>query len=172
MPTNNTKSTLSGHRKALAILGVAATLAYAVPTLTSLGQAHASGGGSGGSGGGKPRIGMVVQDAVTKAACSECHMAYPPALLSSSAWSSMMGDLPNHFGEDASLDAAEQAHITAYLTTNAAKRDGGGSLRISEQSWFKSEHRGEVSSRSLARAKSMSNCMACHKGADKGDFGD
>ena len=169
MPTNNTKSTLSGHRKAIAILGVAATLAYAVPTLTSLGQAHASGGGSGG---GKPRIGMVVQDAVTKAACSECHMAYPPALLSSGAWSTMMNDLPNHFGEDASLDAAEQAHITGYLTSNAAKRGGSSSLRISEQSWFTSEHRGEVSARSLARAKSMSNCMACHKGAEQGNFDD
>ena len=169
MPTNTTKSTLSSHRKAIAILGVAATLAYAVPTLTALGQAHASGGGSGG---GKPRAGMIVQDAVTKAACSECHMAYPPALLSSGAWSSVMNDLPNHFGEDASLNAGDQAHITAYLTSNAAKRGGSSSLRISEQSWFKSEHRGEVSSRALARAKSMSNCMACHKGADRGDFGD
>ena len=162
------KSTFTSHRKALAILGVAATLAYAAPTLTSLGQANASGG----SGGGKPRVGMVVRDAVTKAACSECHMAYPPALLSANQWTSMMGNLSDHFGEDASMDPAEQAQVTAYLTRNASTRGGNRSLRISEQSWFTSEHRGEVSSRSLARAKSMANCMACHRGAEQGNFDD
>ena len=171
MPTKTietVKSSVISHRKALAILGVVATLAYAVPTLTSLGQAKASGGGSGG----RSRAGMVVQDAVTKAACSECHFAYPPALLSSSAWSSIMTNLPNHFGEDASLDVVDQSHITAYLTSNAAKRGDAKTLRISELGWFTSEHRGEVSARDVARAKSMSNCVACHKDAEKGEFDD
>ena len=173
MPAKDTTKSKMSHRKALAILGVAATLAYAVPTLTALGQAHASGGGSGGGmkmgGGSGGSIGSVT-DPKTQAACSECHMAYPANLLPATAWRTMMGNLSNHFGEDASIDPADIQHITAYLVNNAG-RGNSTTLRITKQNWFVSEHRGEVSARSRERAKTMSNCVACHGAGKQGILG-
>ena len=71
-----------------------------------------------------------------------------------------MGDLSNHFGEDASLDEATRKHVEDYLVANSPS--GVGPLRISETRWFVSEHRGEVSPSKLQKAKSWSNCKACH----------
>ena len=56
--------------------------------------------------------------------CGSCHLAFSPAMLPASSWKRMMGELQNHFGEDASVDAATAATIEAYLTANAA--DTGG----------------------------------------------
>ncbi len=42
-----------------------------------------------------------------KQECGSCHLAYPPGLLPASSWQRLMGDLPHHFGTDASLDAAD-----------------------------------------------------------------
>ena len=108
------------YAKALAMLGVAATVAYTTPMLTQLGQAHASGGGNGGGffsggffgmggggsgGGGGPRGfgsgggGFVITDQITAKECGDCHMVYGPDALPQGAWRKVMGDLPNHFGE-------------------------------------------------------------------------
>lgn len=90
----------------------------------------------------------------------------------------------DHFGENANLDEATCAEIEAYLVQNAADAGGRSSgllyrvsleetpLRISEMPWFRSEHDGEVFPRRLQRAGSMSNCAACHHGADRGVFED
>jgi len=174
------------YAKALAMLGVAATVAYTTPMLTQLGQAHASGGGNGGggffsggffgmggggSGGGKGGGlrgfgsgggGFVITDEITAKECGDCHMVYGPEALPQGAWRKIMGNLPNHFGEDASLDAPTLKHIENYLLSGAPS--GDGPIRITEQSWFASEHRGEVSRSSVQRAKSMANCSACHRG--------
>ena len=53
--------------------------------------------------------------------CSACHIAFHPSLLPAASWSAMMDDLANHFGEDASLDAATTADIKTFLTANAAE---------------------------------------------------
>jgi cytochrome b len=53
--------------------------------------------------------------------CGSCHMAYPPSLAPSPRWNAIMGGLPDHFGEDASLEAALASRIRAYLTMNAAE---------------------------------------------------
>ncbi|MGP3698020.1 diheme cytochrome c [Rhodobacter sp. NSM] len=126
------------------------------------------------------RAAMVVTDPATKTECSACHLAYPAALLPARSWRALMADLPNHFGEDASLDDTTRAEIEAYLVANAA--DGGRSLRgvaatdtplrISELPWFKREHSEEVTPRMLEKAKSMANCAACHTGAESGNFDD
>ncbi|SIO53245.1 Dihaem cytochrome c [Rhodovulum sp. ES.010] len=109
--------------------------------------------------------------------CSACHMAYPAGFLPRRSWVAIMGDLKNHFGENAQLDAATRAEIEAYLVGNAAPRIRGVSenqtpLRISELPWFKHEHREEVSQRMMRKAKSMANCAACHRGAERGYFED
>jgi len=170
------------YAKALAMLGVAATVAYTTPILTQLGQAHASGGGNGGGffgmggggsgGGGGPRGfgsgagGFVITDQITAKECGDCHMVYGPDALPQGAWRKVMGDLPNHFGEDASLDEPTRKHIENYLLSGAPS--GDGPMRITEQPWFASEHRGEVSRASVQRAKSMANCSACHGGNNQG----
>lgn len=128
-------------------------------------------------GGHRARGAMVVTDTVTKTECSACHMAYPPALLPARSWRALMSDLPNHFGEDASLDDKTRADIEAYLVSSAPDAAAGVTagdtpLRISELPWFKREHSDEVSPRMLEKAKSMSNCAACHTGAERGIFED
>lgn len=119
----------------------------------------------------------------TKAECSACHIAYPPGFLPARSWTAIMTTLDNHFGEDASLDAAARDEIEAWLVANAADARGAARglsgvaatavpLRISELPWFLREHEGEVSASMKARAKSMANCAACHSGAERGIFED
>lgn len=164
-------------RKALAMLGMAAAVAYVMPALTPLGIAKAASGGGGEGGGfigkifGNERPGgmrafgsggggsFTVNDAVTAKECAECHQVYGPEALPQGSWRRIMGDLSNHFGEDASLDDATRKHIEDYLVANSAP--GDGPMRISETGWFMSEHRGEA--RLGGKAKSWSDCKACHK---------
>jgi mono/diheme cytochrome c family protein len=146
---------------------IAAVLFAAVPALASEGE----------------YMPPVTHEA-TKAECSECHMAYPPGFLPQRSWTAIMTTLDDHFGENAMLDEASRAEIEAYLTANAADAHGRASgllrrvspeetpLRISEMPWFVSEHRGEVSTRQLEKAGSMSNCASCHRAADRGVFED
>lgn len=126
-----------------------------------------------------------VQDAKTANECGSCHMAYPASMLPAASWQRIMGDLGNHFGEDASLDAATREHITQYLVANAGDRGGrnwgykmlrgidpaSAPLRITELPRWVHEHN-EVSSREWksAKVKSRANCGACHTGADQGYF--
>lgn len=185
MPQKSNSSTRPSYRKALAILGVAASMAYSAPLLTTLGDANASGGsggrgsfmgfggfgsggfGSGGSGGGGgPRGfgsgtgGFIINDQITATECSDCHQAYGGDALPAGAWRRMMGNLENHFGEDASLDERTRAHIENYLLSNAMP--GDGSMRITEQNWFIGEHRGKG-----RRNVRLADCKACHGGRSR-----
>ena len=171
----STKDNKMNHKKALALLGIAAAVAYTTPAMMSLGQAHASGGDEGGGGGifglfgggGKPAGfgsgagGFVIRDAVTAKECGDCHQPYGADALPQGSWRKIMTNLPNHFGEDASLDEQTRAHIENYLVSNSAP--GDGPLRITETRWFVSEHNREVSQRAMQRAGSMANCAACHR---------
>jgi nitrate/TMAO reductase-like tetraheme cytochrome c subunit len=102
-------------------------------------------------------------------------MAFPPGLLPVESWRKLMGSLDKHFGADASLSTAQAAEISAFLAKNASNRWSAKTapLRITDSAWFLSKHRaGEVPADVWKRAsvKSPSNCVACHGGADKGDF--
>ncbi len=107
------------------------------------------------------------------AECGSCHLAYPPGLLSAASWSRLMQGLDQHFGSDASLDAATAAHIAQYLRDHAGteRKFGASALRISETRWFRKEH-DEVPAGAWksAAVKSAANCGACHVAADKGDY--
>lgn len=128
--------------------------------------------GSGGKGGK-----AMVSNAKWKEECGACHMAYPPRLLSAESWRAMMSGLDKHFGSDASLDPAVATEIGDFLEKNASTKQSRSStgseppLRITDTSWFKSEHR-EVSSRMWKnpKVKSPSNCAACHTNAESGSF--
>lgn len=153
MPNTHTRSRQLSHRRALSLLGVAAAIAYSAPLMTPLGQAHASGG-----------VGFFISDKVTVRECSDCHQAYDPGLMPQGSWKRIMADLPNHFGENASLDEETRAHIENFLVSHALP--GDGPIRITEQPWFKREHGGGFSFiSSLFRSgpePALSNCNACH----------
>ena len=126
-----------------------------------------------------------VSDPAVREECGSCHLAFAPSMLPASSWRTMMGDLKNHFGDDASVDAATAAHITAYLTANAA--DSGGQrygaklmrsvsaqsapLRITELPGWIRKHR-EVSASEWKSKKvgSKANCTACHADAARGYY--
>ena len=127
-----------------------------------------------------------VRDAVVQTECSACHMAYPAGLLPARSWQAVMAGLKDHFGENASLDAATAKEITNYLVANAADARGRRSrvlrglgpgeapLRISETPWWIGKHRGEVRPGAFedTRVGSKANCVACHRGAVRGVFED
>lgn len=120
-----------------------------------------------------------------KAECSSCHMLYLPGLLPSKSWKKMMTSLNKHFGENAELDPAVQKEITDFLIQNSSDiihtrrgdkiLSGIGSnseiLRISETPYFIRKH-DEIGANVYKRKSigSAANCIACHKGAEIGDF--
>ena len=114
---------------------------------------------------------------VYKQECAACHMAYPPGMLPASSWSRMMTRLDQHYGTDASLDAAMVRQIGTWLEAHAGTykrvREAPPQDRITQSSWFERKHR-EVEPAVWKRAAvgSPANCMACHTRADQGDFDD
>lgn len=128
-----------------------------------------------------------VTDQKTKTECGSCHLAFAPSMLPASSWKRMMADLQNHFGDDASIDDATNAHITRYLVDNAA--DSGGRrysgklmrgvsadsapLRITELPKWKREHR-EVPDWEWKHkdVRTKANCTACHADAERGYYED
>ncbi len=110
--------------------------------------------------------------------CAACHLAYPPGMLPAPSWLRLMNTLPQHFGSDASLDAASAKQIGDWLQAHAAsgrrsQREAATPPedRITRSEWFLREHR-EISAATWVRpgVKGPSNCAACHTRADQGDF--
>ncbi len=107
--------------------------------------------------------------------CSACHLAFPPGLLPAASWKKVMQGLDKHFGTDASVSPQDAAEIADFLVKHASNRWTASTapLRVTEGEWFKRKHlSGEIAPAVWQRAsvKSPSNCLACHKGADKGIF--
>lgn len=105
--------------------------------------------------------------------CGSCHLAYPPQLLPAASWKNLFSGLTDHFGSDASVDAALSAELLDYAVTFAGRppRSGNAPQRISESRWFLHEH-DEVSTFTWTSApvSSPANCGACHQSAEQGDF--
>lgn len=156
-------------KKTMLVLGAALIFTFGVPILMAHADDHEREGEEREGGG---RASMVVTDPVVKKECSDCHIAYPPAFLPSNTWRAIMENLPNHFGEDASLDAATRARIETYLVQNSPRGGAASPLRISEQRWFTGEHRGDIARWSRGTATSWSKCEACHRGIGQGGFSD
>ncbi|WP_069188935.1 diheme cytochrome c [Candidatus Terasakiella magnetica] len=132
----------------------------------------------------------VIKDRVVKQECGDCHIAFQPQLLPKASWQRIMSDLPNHFGEDASLEKDIEKHIETYLVENAADagtfsrfwrssrfdnvKGDNPSLRITQTSHWVHEHEeeDEITPQRWAKAKSKANCQACHNEADKGYYDD
>jgi hypothetical protein len=128
-----------------------------------------------------------VADPVVKEECGSCHLAFPASMLPASSWKRMMADLNNHFGDDASVDAATAARITDYLVANAADKGGrqysskllrgvsaaNAPLRITELPKWVKEHR-EVPAWEWKHkdVRTRANCVACHVDAELGRYDD
>ena len=127
-----------------------------------------------------------VQDALTSSECGTCHMAFQPQMLPERSWAKIMDTLGDHFGEDASLEAADRDHIKSYLMDNAADsswlggkfmrgvKDNMTPLRITEMPYWVHEHNEEVSPRAWSdpKVKTKANCLACHRDANRGNYDD
>jgi hypothetical protein len=127
-----------------------------------------------------------VTNPVYRDECGGCHLAYPPGLLPADGWRRVMGDLANHYGDDASLESAIADPILDYLVANSADANsrvrsrafavafapGKGPPRITETLYFQRKH-DEIPQR-LVRdnpgVRSFSRCDACHSGAEQGRF--
>ncbi len=108
-----------------------------------------------------------------QAECSSCHVAYPPRLLPAESWRIVMAGLGRHYGADASVEPQTAAGIERFLAANAGRKraPAGNEPRITQTAWFHKEHR-EVPAATWqsAAVKSASNCAACHRHADTGDY--
>ncbi|WP_152512993.1 diheme cytochrome c [Desulfovibrio sp. X2] len=135
----------------------------------------------------------LVEDAVPAPAndlyiktCGSCHMAYPPALLNAASWSALIHGSDDHFGNALSLDENDAQELERYLKESAAENAPGelardisedlGNrvvLRITDVPEIRKEHR-KIRAEVLSRQSigSLSNCIACHTGADRGVFDD
>lgn len=135
--------------------------------------------------GGKRGVAPVT-DAFYKAECASCHFAYQPGLLPEKSWRKLMGDLPNHFGTDASLEPEDNQKILKYLVDNSAEKftqykrsrkindsiaANETPIAVSKTRYFIREHRG-IPKRLIEQkeVKSLSNCAACHTTADTGSY--
>lgn len=111
-----------------------------------------------------------------KQECAACHIAYPAGLLPASSWQHLMANLGQHYGSDASLDAASASAITQYLTSNAGTYKRVSEMppqdRITASYWFQRKHNKHVAADIWARKSigSPANCVACHHNAEQGDF--
>ena len=128
-----------------------------------------------------------IDNPVVQKECGACHMAYAPQMLPTRSWQAIMGNLGDHFGENASLPAADGATILAYLVAHAGDAPSTANgrrfmrgipadatpLRITDTRFWKRGH-SEISTASFGapNVKSKANCVACHSGAAAGQSGE
>ena len=127
----------------------------------------------------------IPQNKLYQESCASCHMGFQPNLLPSASWEKMMSPkaLEDHFGDNAEVDEQDRLSILVYLKTYAADNKGKrllrfgkgeAPLRITELRYFKREHN-EMPARMVQgnpKVRSLSNCMACHTGAERGNYGE
>ena len=120
--------------------------------------------------------------------CGSCHFPYQAGLLPANAWNKMMTNLENHFNNDASLNEADLQTLTKYLNDNSAEKNMQykRSSRI-VSSLAKNQIPDSISTTPYMikkhedirkdlitqnEVKGLFNCIACHKTADKGIYGE
>ena len=120
--------------------------------------------------------------------CGSCHFAYQPGLLPSSSWNKIMSNLENHYNNDASISSANLQTLTKYLNDNSAEKNmqykrsnrivsslASGQIpdSISTTPYIIKKH-SEIRKNLITQpeVKGLFNCIACHKTADKGNYGE
>jgi len=129
-----------------------------------------------------PKINYAKEHPLFVNECASCHTLYPPSLLPQQAWIKLMGNLSNHFGDDASLELADNRSILAYLLEHSAESSkqemsvkmmqtlqNRDIIAITQTPFWKRTHRdipAEVFQSNLI--KSRANCKACHDDLEQG----
>jgi len=145
------KQPLSAPTNALSRIAVIVGLFILAPLALQSSQAHAGAGSI-----------SLATDPLTLKECSDCHPAYSPRYLRAYAWQRIMGNLQNHFGEDARLDKDIRKKIERYYLYNASRPRKIG-IRITDKKWFRHEHNAKkFSPQVMAKVVSFSNCTGCH----------
>lgn len=116
--------------------------------------------------------------------CSDCHIAYPAAFLSTASWDAVLNNLDKHFGDNAEIAAEDLQTVKTYLQTHNYDQSRikrrykgrfdtpGTPLRVTKTRFFRAIH-DEVSSRLVTanpKVKTFAHCEACHRGAANGNF--
>ena len=132
---------------------------------------------------GNPKMDYAKENSAFYKECISCHTLYPPFLLPSKSWVSMMDSLENHFGDDASLDAKTTESIKEFLVKNSAESSTKESslrimvslnqektyLAITETPFWKNRHKKiDKSVYEQADIGKPSNCKACHANIENG----
>jgi len=118
--------------------------------------------------------------------CSSCHLLYPPFLLPSKSWSTMMDGLENHFGDDASLEYADMRSIKNYLLSHSANNSTKESAFYILQSlknnstititktpyWIKRHKNIDIKIFKNEEVSKKSNCKSCHENFENGLIND
>lgn len=172
------RAVLTLAQKVIAIIGIVGTIALLIYTLSVSNNPLIAGHNQ--------KIAYEQENPVFVNECASCHTLYPPTLLPKESWSALMGDLSNHFGDDASLDPSDHQTILAYLLANSAetstqemsvkmvqsleKRD---MIAITQTPFWKKRHK-NISADVFASdaVKSRSNCKACHSDIEQGTIED
>jgi len=132
---------------------------------------------------GNPKMDYAKENPAFYKECISCHTLYPPFLLPSKSWVSMMDSLDNHFGDDASLDETTTRSIKEFLVKNSAESSTKESslrimaslnqektyLAITETPFWKNRHK-KIDKAVYERADigKPSNCKACHDNIENG----
>lgn len=125
-----------------------------------------------------------VTDPLVRQECGSCHMVFPAGLLPARSWHRLVESRADHFGEDLALPATTAELIAGYLAANAGDTAGSGlgrkymrwvkpdgtPIRITENPAFLRKHPFPDTTWSDPQVVTRSNCLACHAGADAGDF--
>jgi len=118
--------------------------------------------------------------------CGSCHMAYSPGLLPKKSWIKVMGNLEDHYGDNAELLPETQQTILNYLLTNSAEkskyyrskeiarslRNNNSIDRITLSPYFIRKH-DEIPKKFVIdnpKVGSFSQCNLCHTRAEQGSF--
>jgi hypothetical protein len=127
-----------------------------------------------------------IENKTYAAECTSCHIGFLPGFLPTRSWKKIMGNLENHFGENASLDKPVASEIEIFLLSNAADKPTSSirsqkiakmipatdtPLRIIETPFWIKKHRG-IKKYVWKRPKipSKSSCDSCHRDANKGIY--
>jgi cytochrome b len=128
----------------------------------------------------KQNYAMINED--FEAECGSCHITYPPYLLPKKSWEIMMGDLENHFGDDASIDEETNHIISKFLDQNSAEDSTNEAafkilhslkdkktIAITKTPYWEKRHK-DIDEKVFLddKIKSKANCNACHKDIENG----